>query len=84
VSSRTRSPVFFDLTMISSTYASMMRPINSPKMRHMHRWKVEPVFLSPKGIVWYQYAPNGVMNEVVSCSTMHIAIWWYPEYASRK
>jgi hypothetical protein len=51
VRSRTRSLVFFDLTMMSSTYASMMRPINSPKTRHMHRWKVAPAFLSPKGIV---------------------------------
>jgi hypothetical protein len=39
------------LTTMSSTYASMMRPINSPKTRRMHRWKVAPAFLSPKGIV---------------------------------
>jgi hypothetical protein len=29
-------------------------------------------------------APNGVMNEVVIWSAMHITIWWYLEYASRK
>jgi hypothetical protein len=51
VRSGTRSHVFFNLTMMSLTYASMMRPINSPKTRHMHRWKVAPTFLSPKGIV---------------------------------
>jgi hypothetical protein len=51
VRSGTRSPIFFDLTTMSSTYASMMQPINSPKMCHMHRWKVAPAFLSPKGIV---------------------------------
>jgi hypothetical protein len=39
------------LTTMSSTYASMMRPINSPKTHCMHRWKVAPAFLSPKGIV---------------------------------
>jgi hypothetical protein len=32
-------------------YASMMRPINSPKTRCMHRWKVAPTFFSRKGIV---------------------------------
>jgi hypothetical protein len=52
VRSGTRSLVFFDLTTMSLTYASMMRPINSPKTCHMHRWKVAPAFLSPKGIVW--------------------------------
>jgi hypothetical protein len=40
------------LTMVSSTYASMMRPINSPKTCRIHRWEVAPAFLSPKGIVW--------------------------------
>jgi hypothetical protein len=39
------------LTTMSSTYASMMCPINSPKTRRMHRWKVAPAFLSPKGII---------------------------------
>jgi hypothetical protein len=39
------------LTTMSSTYASMMRPINSLKTRRMHRWKVAPTFLSLKGIV---------------------------------
>jgi hypothetical protein len=52
VRSGTRSPIFLDLTTMLSMYASMMRPINSPKTRHMHRWKVAPAFLSPKGIVW--------------------------------
>jgi hypothetical protein len=51
VRSGTRSPVFFDLTTISSTYASIVRPINSPKTRRMHRWKVAPTFFTPKGIV---------------------------------
>jgi hypothetical protein len=51
VRSGTRSPVFFDLTTMSSTYASMMRPINSLKTRYMHHWKVAPAFLSPKGII---------------------------------
>jgi hypothetical protein len=50
----------------------------------MHHWNVALAFLSPKGIIWYQYAPNVVMNEVASWSAMHIAIWWFPEYASRK
>jgi hypothetical protein len=49
--SGTRSPVLFDLTTMSSTYASMMWPISFPKTRHMHCWKVAPAFLSPKGIV---------------------------------
>jgi hypothetical protein len=39
------------LTTMSSTYASMMWPINSLKTCCMHRWKVVPTFLSPKGIV---------------------------------
>jgi hypothetical protein len=52
VRSGTRSPVFFDWTTMSSMYASMMRPINSSKRRHMHRWKVVPAFLSAKGIIW--------------------------------
>jgi hypothetical protein len=52
VRSVTRSPVFFDLTTMSSTYASMMHPINSPKTHRMHRWKVAPAFCRPKGIVW--------------------------------
>jgi hypothetical protein len=39
------------LTTMSSTYASMMWPINSPKTHRMHHWKVVPAFLSPKGIV---------------------------------
>jgi hypothetical protein len=51
VMSGTRSPVLFDSTTMSSTYTSMMLPINSPNTRHMHRWKVAPGFLSPKGIV---------------------------------
>jgi hypothetical protein len=42
VRSGTRFPVFLDLTTMSSTYASMMRPINSLKTHHMHRWKVAP------------------------------------------
>jgi hypothetical protein len=50
VRSGTISPVFFYLTMMSSTYASMMQLINSPKMRRMHRWNIAPTFLSPKGI----------------------------------
>jgi hypothetical protein len=36
VRSRTRSTVFLDLTTMSSTYASMMCPISSPKTRHIH------------------------------------------------
>jgi hypothetical protein len=52
VRSGTRSPVFLALTMMSSTYASMMCTINSSKTHHMHCWKVAPAFLSPKGIVW--------------------------------
>jgi hypothetical protein len=40
------------LTKMLSAYASMMRPINSPKTRRMHHWKVAPAFLSPKGIIW--------------------------------
>jgi hypothetical protein len=44
----TRSPVFFDLTTMSSTYASVTRPINSPKARHMHHWKVVPAFLAQR------------------------------------
>jgi hypothetical protein len=51
VRSGTKPPIFFDLTTMSSMYASMMRPINSSKTRHMHRWKVAPTFLSPKGII---------------------------------
>jgi hypothetical protein len=49
VRSGTRSPVFFDLTTMSSTYASMMRPINSPKTHHMHRWKSSAHIFEPKG-----------------------------------
>jgi hypothetical protein len=51
VRSVTRSPVFFDLTTMSLIYASMMRPMSSAKMRHMHLWNVAPVFLSLKGTV---------------------------------
>jgi hypothetical protein len=40
------------LTTMLLSYASMMRPINSPKTRRMHHWKVAPPFLSSKGIVW--------------------------------
>jgi hypothetical protein len=50
--SGTRSPVFLDLTTMSSMYASMMRSINSSKTRHMQHWKVAHAFLSLKGIVW--------------------------------
>jgi hypothetical protein len=39
------------LTKMSSMYASMMRPINTPKTRRMHHWKDAPAFFSPKGIV---------------------------------
>jgi hypothetical protein len=52
VRSGTRSPIFLELTTMLSMYASMMHPINSLKTCHMHRWKVAPAFLSPKGIVW--------------------------------
>jgi hypothetical protein len=51
VRSGTRSPIFLYLMMMSLTYASMMRPINPPKTRHMHHWKVAPTFLSSKGII---------------------------------
>jgi hypothetical protein len=51
VRSGTKSPVFFNLTTMSSTYAYMMWPINSLKTHRMHIWKVAPAFLSPKGIV---------------------------------
>jgi hypothetical protein len=51
VRSETRSLVFFDLTMISLTYASMIRLMSSPKMCRMHHWNVAPSFLSLKGIV---------------------------------
>jgi sirohydrochlorin ferrochelatase len=51
VRSGTRSPVFFDLSTMSSTYALMMRPMSSPNMHRMHLWNVAPAFLSPKGIV---------------------------------
>jgi hypothetical protein len=52
VRSGTRSPFFLDLMMMLSTYASMMRPINSRKTSHMHCWKVASAFLSSKGIIW--------------------------------
>jgi hypothetical protein len=34
--SGTRSPVFFDLTTMSSMYASMIHPMRSTKTRRMH------------------------------------------------
>jgi hypothetical protein len=51
VRSGTRSPVFFNLTTMSSMYASMMHPMSSPKTRHIHLWNVVPAFLSSKGII---------------------------------
>jgi hypothetical protein len=42
VRSGTRSPVFLNLTAMLSTYASMMRPINSSKTCRMHVGKWHP------------------------------------------
>ena len=46
-----RSPYLFDLTTMSSTYASTVDPLCSPKTWSMHRWYVALVFRSPKGMV---------------------------------
>jgi hypothetical protein len=41
----TRSLAFLDLATMSSTYASMVQPMRSPKTWSMHHWYVAPMFL---------------------------------------
>jgi hypothetical protein len=47
----TRSFAFQVFTTISSTYASTVRPMWSPKMCYIHHWYVVPAFRRPNDIV---------------------------------
>jgi hypothetical protein len=47
----TKSLASLDLTMISSTHASMVHPMRSPKTLSIHRWYVASMFLRPNGMV---------------------------------
>jgi hypothetical protein len=49
--SLTRSSAFLVFTTMSSTYASTVHPMWSPKTCCMHRWYVAPAFRRPNDIV---------------------------------